>query len=83
MLKLRASLKRFLRLGLPFGLLLLAFSLPTVRPAYAELCYYSYYDTIYTDATKSEPCGSYDSCTRTYDGCITPYRTTEIGFCCR
>jgi hypothetical protein len=81
MTQLRAPLKRFLKLSLPFVLLLIAFSTPVVRPAYA-ICYYSYFDTIYTDATKSEPCGTYDSCTRTYDGCITPYRTTEIGFCC-
>jgi hypothetical protein len=81
---LKLPLKRSLRLGLPFGVLLLALSLPAAKPAQAlGTCYYSYYDTIYTDSTKSEPCGSYDSCTRTYDGCITPYRTTEIGICCR
>jgi hypothetical protein len=52
-------------------------------PAHATFCEWAYYDTIYTDSTKTEECGSYDSCTNTRDGCQTPYRTTEIYYCCR
>lgn len=42
---------------------------------------FGYYDTIYTDSTKTEECGSYNSCTNTRTGCQTPYRTTEIIVC--
>jgi hypothetical protein len=42
---------------------------------------FGYFDTIYTDATKTEECGYYNSCTNTHSGCSTPYRTTEIIVC--
>ena len=42
---------------------------------------FGYYDTIYTDSSKTEECGSYNSCTNTHTGCSTPYRTTEIIVC--
>jgi len=45
------------------------------------LWHYGYYDTIYTDASKTEECGFYDSCTNTHGGCSTPYRDTEVVIC--
>jgi len=51
------------------------------RPALSPAWHYGYYDTIYTDASKTEECGSYNSCTNTRSGCSTPYRYTETIIC--
>ena len=53
------------------------------RPAHATFCEWAYYDTIYSDNTYSDECGYYDSCYNVRGGCQTPYRTTEIFYCCR
>lgn len=79
------SFLRFLRLALPVTLLALAFFAgPAVPEASAGCWYYGYIDDFYTDASRSEWCGNYNSCTRTYFGCRTAYRTTETTICyCR
>jgi hypothetical protein len=43
---------------------------------------YGYYDTWYTDASFSEECGFYNSCTGQRVGCqYTGHKTTEIFVC--
>ena len=76
------SARLLLKLSLPVGMTVLALLVGPAVPKAAAAChYYGYIDDIYTDATKTEWCGTYNSCTRTYYGCRTGYRTTEVTIC--
>ncbi|HEY9421646.1 MAG TPA: hypothetical protein VIW92_09540 [Thermoanaerobaculia bacterium] len=75
---------RYLRLAVPMALLVLAVFAGPAAPEASACSYYGYIDEYYTDSTYSVPCGSYNSCTRTYSGCRTSYRLTETTICyCR
>lgn len=75
--------KAYQRFRLAALLLVMAGALITngSRPQ-AAACMWLPFWTYYTDASRTEACGSYNHCTGYLEGCITQYKTSERIFCC-